>query len=256
MPAWLGPAIAGVAGLIGGERTNRVNQREAQINRDFQGAEAEKARKFSERMRNTEWQAAVADMEAAGINPAVAYSQGGAAAPSGAMAGGTSTPGATDPVSSAAQSAMQAKSLKLLDSQIKKAQGEAETAKAIGDRETARNRAYGFQVRPNGSIAFDYEMPGLLTLVRAEVEGAAAGASSAQQVARRNRYLANTAGIPGEAAARVLPAFNLADSLFDRAKASSGRAGRYTLYELKRFLREMEYGTVGLDRRFNTNRRR
>lgn len=37
-------------------------------------------------MRNTEWQAAVKDMEAAGINPAVAYSRGGASSPGGSVA--------------------------------------------------------------------------------------------------------------------------------------------------------------------------
>lgn len=39
---------------------------------------------FQERMRNTQYQAAVKDMKAAGINPMVAYSQGGNAAPAGA----------------------------------------------------------------------------------------------------------------------------------------------------------------------------
>lgn len=41
---------------------------------------------FQERMRNTAYQAATKDMLAAGLNPMLAYSQGGAATPSGAMA--------------------------------------------------------------------------------------------------------------------------------------------------------------------------
>lgn len=41
---------------------------------------------FQERMRNTSYQAAVKDMEAAGLNPMLAYSQGGAAVPAGSMA--------------------------------------------------------------------------------------------------------------------------------------------------------------------------
>lgn len=55
--------------------TQAYNSAEAKANRDWQ-----------ERMSNTSYQRAVADMLAAGINPILAYSQGGASTPSGSSA--------------------------------------------------------------------------------------------------------------------------------------------------------------------------
>lgn len=188
--AWLpilGAAVAGYAGYKGAKQTNRVNQREAAKNRLFQ-----------ERMRNTQWQAAIEDMRAAGLNPALAYSQGPAAAPGGA----TAAP-AENPVSSALQAVQIRKSLQLMDAQVTKTRAEGRASKAIADRETARNRAYGFQVRRDGSIRFDYDMPGLLKLVEAEINGAQAAASSASAQAARANAQAEILGPQSEVMSRL-----------------------------------------------------
>lgn len=84
--------VAGAASLIGGWLGNRGKRKEAQKDRDFQ-----------ERMSSTSWQRAVDDMKAAGLNPALAYSKGGASSPGGAMAS------QEDIVSPSVSSAMQAK---------------------------------------------------------------------------------------------------------------------------------------------------
>lgn len=95
-------------------KTNDFNAWQSQMNRDYQ-----------ERMSSTAWQRGVADMRAAGINPMLAVSQGGATAPSGSSASGV-TSSYENPmkgISSAIQllelSNLQ-KQGKLLDSQIRK----------------------------------------------------------------------------------------------------------------------------------------
>lgn len=131
-PAIVSAAASLGTGLLakrGQDKANTLNLQEAARNRAFQ-----------ERMSSTSWQRAVADMEAAGINPAVAYSQGGASSPGGAQ--GTVEDSTGPAMSSAMQVQTFRKQLQLMEQERKKlTQETAEARAAAGVRAVEEERA-------------------------------------------------------------------------------------------------------------------
>lgn len=74
--------IPGIGDKLAAERQNAANYAASQKQMDFQ-----------ERMSNTAYQRAMSDMKAAGLNPMLAFSQGGASTPSGALPAVNNTSG-------------------------------------------------------------------------------------------------------------------------------------------------------------------
>lgn len=138
MSEWLAGAnvLGGVLGMFGQGSANAANAsmaREAWNNNLYAMMENQR---FQERMSNTAYQRAMNDMRYAGLNPILAYSQGGATTPGGM---GASMQAATmqntmdelgEGVSSAAQSAKDWEAKDLIKDQAKNTQSQTELNKA------------------------------------------------------------------------------------------------------------------------------
>jgi hypothetical protein len=125
----LGALVGGALGFIGQERTNQANKDIASAANAASAEQAAQQMAFQERMRATQYQAAVEDMKKAGLNPMLAYTQGGAGTPSGAM-GQVSTAKLGNSVNSAIQG-YQAISMNEADIDLKKATTTGTTATTL-----------------------------------------------------------------------------------------------------------------------------
>jgi len=101
-------AISAAGSLAGGMMSNNANEALFQQGNAFNAAQSAQQMQFQERMRATQYQTAVDDLKKAGLNPMLAYTQGGAGTPSGAAASAAGSHRTENVAASAANSAAQA----------------------------------------------------------------------------------------------------------------------------------------------------
>nr|QJB18762.1 MAG: DNA pilot protein [Microvirus sp.] len=121
-PFGIGTAVSGIVGAglsyKGAREANATNKKLAREQMQFQEGANQKQMDFQERMSNTAYQRSRADMEAAGLNPILAFQQGGASSPSGATSGGAKAE-VSNEYSGAVGSALQAMQVKAQIAQTK-----------------------------------------------------------------------------------------------------------------------------------------
>lgn len=110
----LGAYAVIAAALLGGLGQKDTNEKNLQIAREQMG--------FQERMSNTGYQRAVKDMTAAGLNPMLAYQQGGATTPAGSTATMQNVLGAG--VNTALQAAQTTAQIENMEAQTNKTKSE------------------------------------------------------------------------------------------------------------------------------------
>lgn len=161
-----------------GTVANWMHQEEMQEDEQvFNASQAGLQREWAQNMSNTQYQRGVADMRAAGLNPALAYERGGAGVPSGASASSGSGPGGSAPRFT---ESMQAASAAAVNAALEdRTRAEAGKVRAEEKEILARTPTYGVQIdRLRQDIAESQEK---IRLMVAQGEQTYASASVARQ---------------------------------------------------------------------------
>lgn len=138
---WLGALGGGIDSLMTSSAQSDINSQNQQNFVDqqaFNADQAQKNRDFQTESRANQYQVAVKDMEAAGLNPMLAYSQGGAGNLSGATASSASAPNLGNAQAAGMQSAQQAAQISATMAQTDNIAAQTELTKAQTDTERGR----------------------------------------------------------------------------------------------------------------------
>lgn len=157
------PALIGAASAIA---TNAMSRHGADSQMEFQAGQSK-----------TAYQRAVVDMQRAGLNPMLAYSQGGASTPVGAM------PNVRDPVEAGMSSAQSYGAYQMAKQQVEQSQAQtelikAQTAKTASETYDLAVNTAGQLARINLTEAQEKQVRALGRRTEAEVVGAHADSAS------------------------------------------------------------------------------
>lgn len=124
------------------EKLRTWQEQQSEIARTFNAEQAQANRDWQEYMSSTAYQRVVADLQAAGLNPALAYQQGSASSPSGSTASISAPSGAKGDVDTSAVSGIVTLLGSLLSAQVSMSNQLANAANnmAIADKQNETSR--------------------------------------------------------------------------------------------------------------------
>lgn len=191
-----GSFVSGLLGsgaqYLGGRDTNAANAAMAARQMDFQREENQKAMDFSREMADSQYQRGVRDLKKAGLNPMLAYSNGGAAAPTGVTSSGASAVMQNPVPSNSFSNALEAMRIKAQANQVE-AQTDNVKADTANKLATASNieadtnlktrQAYQANTQGNVNQASERNLLELINKIKAETSYSSA---SAEQIRSQN----------------------------------------------------------------------
>lgn len=177
----LGDIISIGADLLGNVMGNDSAMERQENQQNFNANEAQKNRDWETQMSNTQYQRRVTDLEAAGLNPMLAYTAGPGQLPSGTAASSSIANPVPVQFSHSLQTASQ---IQLNDAAVDKAKAEADKANADAAEARARTPTYAVSMD-----ATRQQIDQSKTLIEKMLQETRTSAASAGQIAQQTEYI-------------------------------------------------------------------